>query len=205
MHDQLEALEREHAALEVSLADPEVLADQARYTAAARRYHELDGVVALVRRQREVAGDLAAARELLAEAGADERSALEGEIARAEADLDAAGAERRRIEQLARATQQRLAQARWLARERRERIENDALPLAEKVAASADLAYRRGAGSVLELLDALRQLRALQLEALGARLDEDRADAASRAEMLTAAAADDPIFGESLRLRPTEF
>lgn len=129
----------------------------------------------------------------------------EGEIARAEADLDVAGAERRRIEQLARANQQRLAQARWLARERRERIENDALPLAEKVAASADLAYRRGAGSVLELLDALRQLRALQLEALGARLDEDRADAASRAEMLTATAADDPIFGESLRLRPTEF
>lgn len=88
MHDQLDALEREHAALEVSLADPEVLADQARYTAAARRYHELDGVVVLVRRRREAAGDLAAARELLVEAGADERAALEGEIARAEADLE---------------------------------------------------------------------------------------------------------------------
>ena len=69
--------------------------------------------------------------------------------------------------------------------------------------ARAELAWRKGAGTVLELLDALRQLRALQIEALQARLDDDRADAAARAEMLTAAAAADPVFGESLRLRPT--
>jgi hypothetical protein len=36
------------------------------------------------------------------------------------------------------------------------------------------------------------------------RLDEDRADAAARAEMLTATAAADPIFGESLRLLPPQ-
>jgi outer membrane protein TolC len=65
---------------------------------------------------------------------------------------------------------------------------------------NAELAYRKGAGNVLELIDALRQLRALQLEALAVRLDEDRADAAARAEMLTATASADPIFGESLRL-----
>ena len=52
---------------------------------------------------------------------------------------------------------------------------------------------------MLELLDALRQLRALQLEALQARLDHDLADAAARAEMLTAASAADPVFGESLQ------
>jgi outer membrane protein, heavy metal efflux system len=123
----------------------------------------------------------------------------EGEMARAQADLDTAMIERMRLEQAALGAQQRLAEARGLYRLRRERIEREALPLAEKVAANADLAYRKGAGTVLELLDALRQLRALQLEALTARLDEDRSDAAARAEMLTAGAAADPIFGESLR------
>ena len=122
----------------------------------------------------------------------------EGEMARAQADLDTATIERMRLEQAALGTQQRLAQARGLYRLRRERIEREALPLAEKVAANADLAYRKGAGTVLELLDALRQMRTLQLEALTARLDEDRADASARAEMLTAAAAADPIFGGSL-------
>lgn len=127
----------------------------------------------------------------------------EGEIARAQADLDTATVDRIRLEQTARGSQQRLAEARELSRMRRERIEREALPLAEKVAANADLAYRKGAGTVLELLDALRQQRALQLEALTARLEEDRADAAARAEMLTAAAAADPVFGESLRQPPT--
>ena len=126
----------------------------------------------------------------------------EGEIARAEADYQTAISSRERLERLARATQQRLAEARNLARLRRERIEREALPLAERVAANSDLAYRKGAGSVLELLDSLRQLRALQLDALTARLEEDRADAAARAEMLTATAVNDPVFGESLRLRP---
>jgi cobalt-zinc-cadmium efflux system outer membrane protein len=128
---------------------------------------------------------------------------FEGEIARAEADRDTALESRVRIEQQARADQQRLLDAQAAAGARRRAIERDALPLAERVAANADLAYRKGAGTVLELLDALRQLRALQREALDARLDHDRADAAARAEMLTAAAAADPVFGESLQLRPT--
>ncbi len=127
----------------------------------------------------------------------------EGEIARAEADRAIAEESRSRIEQQARADQRRLLDARASAGARRTALERDALPLAEKVAANAELAYRKGAGTVLELLDALRQLRALQLEALQARLDHDRADAAARAEMLTAAAATDPVFGESLQLRPT--
>jgi cobalt-zinc-cadmium efflux system outer membrane protein len=128
---------------------------------------------------------------------------FEGEIARAEADRDTALESRVRIEQQARADQQRLLDAQAAAGARRRAIERDALPLAERVAANADLAYRKGAGTVLELLDALRQLRALQREALDARLDHDRADAAARAEMLTATAAADPVFGESLQLRPT--
>ncbi len=92
MQDRLEALEREHAAIEVSLADPEVIADQARYTVAARRYHELETVVNLIRRRRQIEGDVAAARELLTEVEADERAALTAEVERGEAaigDLDA--------------------------------------------------------------------------------------------------------------------
>lgn len=127
----------------------------------------------------------------------------EGEIARAEAERDAAASGRDRIEQQALGNRQRMIEARAIAMQRRLRMEQDAIPLAEKVAANADLAYRKGAGTVLELLDALRQLRALQIELLAARLDEDRADASARAEMMTADAADDPVFGESLRLRPS--
>jgi cobalt-zinc-cadmium efflux system outer membrane protein len=127
---------------------------------------------------------------------------FEGEIARAEAERATAEQTRRRLEAVARGEQLRALDALAAARARRERLERDALPLAEKVAANAELAWRKGAGTVLELLDALRQLRALQLDALEARLETDRADAAARAEMLTAAAAADPVFGEALRLQP---
>lgn len=126
----------------------------------------------------------------------------EGEVARAEADSVAAAAEVARLEAAALGEQRRLEQDWHTARERRERLERDALPLARKVAANAELAYAKGAGTVLELLDALRQLRGLQLDALAARLEQDRADAAARAAMLTAAAAADPVFGQALRLRP---
>ena len=127
----------------------------------------------------------------------------EGEIARAEAERELAVATRVRLEQQALADLRRFLEIRAAAAVRRERIERDALPVAERVAANAELAWRRGAGTVLELLDALRQLRALQFDALAARLDLDRADAAARAEMLTDAAAADPVFGESIRIAPT--
>jgi peptide chain release factor 1 len=87
MHDRLDELEREHAVVEASLADPEVIADSARYTAAARRYHELDAVVALVRRRRQVDGDVAAATELLELATGDERQQLAAEIERGNQEL----------------------------------------------------------------------------------------------------------------------
>ena len=87
MDDQLDAIEREHAAVEASLADPDVIADADRYTAAARRYHELDAIVALVRRRRSLEGDLVAARELLAEADAADRPGLTEEVAATERQL----------------------------------------------------------------------------------------------------------------------
>ena len=41
-------------------------------------------------------------------------------------------------------------------------------PAAEQVAAGAELAYRRGASSALELLDARRSLRAVRIERVAA-------------------------------------
>jgi len=98
MEQRLDDLEREHAMVEASLADPAVIADQVRYTAAARRYHELDAIVSLMRRRREVAGDVAAAGELLAEATGDEREQLAAEIERGERDL--AGLDEQLVEAL---------------------------------------------------------------------------------------------------------
>ena len=123
----------------------------------------------------------------------------EGEIARAEAERAQAELGARNLERQALADRQRLLEARAAARIRRERVERDALPLAQRVAGNADLGYRKGAGTVLELLDALRQLRTLQLDALEARLDEDRADAEVRAGMLLPDSDRDPVFGDVLR------
>ena len=80
LDDRLADLAREHAELEVSLADPQVLADQARYTATARRYAELGDVVERWQRLRAARHDVEAARELLADARGDERDQLREEI-----------------------------------------------------------------------------------------------------------------------------
>lgn len=128
--------------------------------------------------------------------------ASEGEIARAEADRARAELGATSLERQALADRQRLLDARAAARLRRERLERDALPLAQRVANDADAGFRKGAGTVLELLDALRQLRALQLDALTARLDVDRADAELRAGMLLPGSAGDPVFGVALDQRP---
>lgn len=130
------------------------------------------------------------------------RNNSEGEIARAEADRDVAEQTAVKLQREAYADRQRLFDARLAARQRRDNIEREALPLARRVAADAELGFRKGAGTVLDLLDALRQLRSLQVEALAARLEEDRSDVAARAQMLTPDAASDPVFGETLRWQP---
>lgn len=126
----------------------------------------------------------------------------EGEIARAEAERARAELSASSLQRQALADRQRLLDARAAARLRRERLERVALPLAQRVANDADLGFRKGAGTVLDLLDALRQLRALQLDSLDARLDEDRADAEVRAGMLLPGSARDPVFGDAFDQRP---
>ena len=67
--------------LQARLADPELLADQPRYTAANRRYRELEAIVTRHQRLVHRQDDLLVARELFAEAEGAER-----ELARAEID-----------------------------------------------------------------------------------------------------------------------
>jgi peptide chain release factor 1 len=89
--DRLNGLEQELTELEVRLGDPQLLADPRRYAAETRRYKELEAIVSRWRRLREREGDADAARELLADAGADgdERDQLRAEIDDAAAEVEA--------------------------------------------------------------------------------------------------------------------
>lgn len=99
----------------------------------------------------------------------------EGEIARAEADLDASRAQ---LAQIRAQAGSQLAQARaalQAAHDRRQRLEGGMLGDAERVAAAAELAYTQGAMGLLDLLDARRTLRQLRIEAATARADYAKA------------------------------
>lgn len=102
----------------------------------------------------------------------------EGEIARAEADLNAA---RLQLAQLQAQVGGEVALARSAlaaARDRLQRIEGGLLADARRVAEAAEFAYRRGAMGLLDLLDARRTQRQVEAEALNARADYARAWAA---------------------------
>jgi len=99
----------------------------------------------------------------------------EGEIARAEADLD--GAREQYAQQRAQALGQ-VAQARnalLAARDRYQRLHGGLLADAERVAKAAEFAYGKGAMSLMDLLDARRTLRQIQIEAATAQADYARA------------------------------
>jgi peptide chain release factor 1 len=88
MLERLEELEREFADVEARLADPELLADQARYQDVARRYRELEAIVEHSRRLRRRTDDLETAKELLTELEGDDREEMREEAAQAEADIE---------------------------------------------------------------------------------------------------------------------
>jgi peptide chain release factor 1 len=79
LHKRLDELIRTHEELTTALADPAVLADGARYTEIAQRRAELSQVVDVYREHQQVTGDVAAARELSAEAGPEDREQLRAE------------------------------------------------------------------------------------------------------------------------------
>ena len=103
------------------------------------------------------------------------RHANEGEAARGQAEFDAAQAQSQRAEAAADA-EARVAEVEWrAARERRERVEREVRPLARDVADAAEFAYRKGASGVLDLLDARRSLKAVELDEVQALADTSKA------------------------------
>ena len=105
------------------------------------------------------------------------RHGLEGEIARAEADVANAREALRRA-QLAAQSELAQARSRWVTAAARRRLATEELaPAAERLAAGAELAYRRGATSLLDVLDARRGLRASHIERINAEADAAKAAA----------------------------
>ncbi len=99
----------------------------------------------------------------------------EGEIARAEADYNTA---RLQLEQQQAVAIGQVAQARnalLAARDRVQRLEGGLQADAERVAKAAELAYSKGAMGLMDLLDARRTLRQIQIEAASARADYAKA------------------------------
>jgi peptide chain release factor 1 len=88
MLDRLDSLEREHAEVEGSLADPAVIADQPRYTELSRRYRDLGELVSRLQELRQATADLGTAREMYSDADADDRELLRVEIDAAEAAME---------------------------------------------------------------------------------------------------------------------
>jgi len=110
---------------------------------------------------------------------------FEGEIRRAEVERYAAIDALERTRALAGNDVRRAASDLIAAAERLERYDTTLLAAAERTARAVEFAFERGANSVLEVLDARRTLRAVQLEALAARTDHARALAAWRASQAT--------------------
>lgn len=100
---------------------------------------------------------------------------FQGEIARAQAQLDQTQDSYERIRRNAAAELQRLQQDRRGAAARAQSYESIILPRARRVADMAELAYSKGAMSLTELIDARRTLRTILIEDLTARTDHAKA------------------------------
>jgi cobalt-zinc-cadmium efflux system outer membrane protein len=109
-----------------------------------------------------------------------------GDIRKAEVDRYAALDALSRTRALAGIELRRAASDLNTAAERLERFETSLLGAAGRSAQAAEFAFQRGAISVLEVLDARRTLRAVQVESVAARADYAKALAAWRSSLSTA-------------------
>lgn len=109
-----------------------------------------------------------------------------GDIQRAEVDRYAALDALEKARAVAVTEISRAAADLRAAAERRARFEGSLLAAAQRSADAAEFAFQRGATSVLEVLDARRTLRSVQLEALAARADHSKALYAWRASLQAA-------------------
>ncbi|MEO8296933.1 MAG: TolC family protein [Burkholderiales bacterium] len=97
------------------------------------------------------------------------RHAFEGERRRAEADAEAAELLLRRQRQQAEREQRQADDQLQAARTRLRTLEGPAQQAAQRALAGIELAYARGAAALTDVLDARRQLHALQLDLADAR------------------------------------
>ena len=104
----------------------------------------------------------------------------EGDIARAEADLTTARLLYERTLAQAVGSSDQASSALRSADERLRRLATGLLADAERVAKAAELAYNRGAMNLMDLLDARRTLRQIQIETATAHADHAKALAAWR-------------------------
>ena len=109
-----------------------------------------------------------------------------GDIRRAEVERYAAVDALERARAIAGNDIRRAAADLASAADRLERYDASLLEAAQRSAQAAEFAFQRGAISVLEVLDARRTLRAVQLEALAARADHAKALAAWQASLASA-------------------
>ncbi len=99
----------------------------------------------------------------------------EGEIRRAEADFDVSRLQYEQQRALATGQVGQARSALLAARDRLLRLQSGLLADAERVAKAAELAYGKGAMGLMDLLDARRTLRQVQIEAVTARADYAKA------------------------------
>jgi cobalt-zinc-cadmium efflux system outer membrane protein len=99
----------------------------------------------------------------------------EGEIRRAETDLESRRLQYEQTRALAGTQMYQARSALLAAGDRLQRLEQGLLADAERVGAAAELAYNKGAMGLIDLLDARRTLRQVRLEAATARADYAKA------------------------------
>jgi cobalt-zinc-cadmium efflux system outer membrane protein len=104
----------------------------------------------------------------------------DGEIVRANAELDQAREQLQRARAIALAEVGRARADMGAAAGRIRQMERELLPAAETVAKAAEFAFARGAAGLIDVLDARRTLRQTLLDAAAARADHAKALAAIR-------------------------
>ncbi len=85
--DRLAAWEKEYQEVLDALADPAVVADQARLRDASRRHKDLEALLTVARALNQAEENLATAREMLTEATGEDRQTVNDEIERATTDI----------------------------------------------------------------------------------------------------------------------
>lgn len=105
----------------------------------------------------------------------------EGEIRRAESDLQTAREQLGQVRAMALADAARARSDLEAAAQRSQRYEDELLAEAERAARAAEFAYKHGALGLMDLLDARRTYKATQIDAVTARADYAKALAAWQA------------------------